>query len=122
MTTQKQGNYSQAEVYLYEGLNLARQLGIPQIICNALYEYGNLYLDQKRIEIAKTCFLEMLSTIPEGSHELFALAHYGLARVAAAQSDIQGAQNAGEVSVKALEEMGHRKAQEVRNWLNSIMA
>jgi tetratricopeptide (TPR) repeat protein/transcriptional regulator with XRE-family HTH domain len=121
MTTQKQGNYSQAEAYLYEGLNLARQLGIPQIICNGLYEYGNLFLDQQRIQAAKACFLDMSSTVPEGSHDLVALAHYGLARVAAAQSNFHGALNAGEVSAKTLEEMGHHKAKEVRTWLNSIV-
>jgi tetratricopeptide (TPR) repeat protein len=120
MTTQKQGNHDQAEGYLHEGLNLARQLGIPEIICNGLYEYGNLFLEQQRIQAAKACFLEMLNTVPEGSQDLGALAHYGQARVAAARSDIREAQNSGEVSVKALEEMGHHKAQEVRNWLNSI--
>jgi tetratricopeptide (TPR) repeat protein/transcriptional regulator with XRE-family HTH domain len=121
MTTQKQGNYSQAEKYLHEGLYLARQLGIPQIICNGLYEYGNLFLEQQRRQAAKACFLEMSNTVPQGSHDLLALAHYGLAQVAAAEGDIFGALKMGEVSVKALEEMGHRKAKEVRNWLNSIM-
>ena len=120
MTTQKQGNYDQAEVYLHEGLNLARQLGIPQIICNGLYEYGNLYLEQQRIQAARACFLEMSNTVPDGSQDLIALAQYGLARVAAAQRDFQRAQNTGGASAKALEEMGHHKAKEVRNWLNSI--
>lgn len=122
MTTQKQGNYSQAEAYLHEGLNLARQLSIPQIICNGLYEYGNLFLEQQRVQAAKACFLEMSNTVPEGSHDLSALAQYGLAQVAAAEGDRYGALKVGGASVKALEEMGHRKAKEVKDWLNSIMA
>ncbi|HEX6482332.1 MAG TPA: tetratricopeptide repeat protein [Ktedonobacteraceae bacterium] len=122
MTTQKQGSYAQAETYLHEGLNLARQLGIPQIICNGLYESGNLFLEQQRIQAAKARFHEMSQTVPEGSQDLVAFAHYGLARVAAAEGDFRGAQDFGEVSVKALEEMGHHKAKEVRNWLNSITA
>ncbi|HJT58803.1 MAG TPA: tetratricopeptide repeat protein [Ktedonobacteraceae bacterium] len=121
MTTQKQRNYSQAEAYLYEGLNLARRLGIPQIICNGLYEYGNFYLDQQRIQLANACFLEMSNTAPEGSHDLVALSNYGLARVAAAQNNFHKARNTGEVSVKTLEDMGHHKAKEVRNWLNSLL-
>jgi tetratricopeptide (TPR) repeat protein/transcriptional regulator with XRE-family HTH domain len=121
MTTQKQGNYEQAEEYLQEGLTLARVLGIPQIICNALYEYGNLYLEQHHIQAARANFIEMLKTIPEGGQDLAALAHYGLARVAAALRNFDEALNSGEVSVKTLERMGHHKAKEIRSWLNSLM-
>ncbi|MBV9690455.1 MAG: tetratricopeptide repeat protein [Ktedonobacteraceae bacterium] len=120
LTARKQGNYVQAELYLQESLTLARQIGRPQITSNVLNEYGNLYLCQQKMEAAETSFHEMVNAIPEGSRELMALAQYGLARVAAAQGKFQDARKLGEKSVTTLEKIGHRKAQEVRHWMNSI--
>ena len=62
----------------------------------------------------------MLTLVPEGGQDLFALAQYGLARTAAAQGNIHEARKLGEASVTALEAMGHRNAKDVRDWLNSI--
>ncbi|MBV9232337.1 MAG: tetratricopeptide repeat protein, partial [Chloroflexi bacterium] len=121
LTTRKQRNYKQAELYLQESLVLARQIDRPQIIAHALYEYGNLYLDQQRIQAAEAAFHEMLTIIPRGDRELNALARYGLAGVAYVQGNIQEAQKYGEASATALEGMGHSKAEEVRQWLQSIM-
>src|SRR6266516_4542962 len=120
LTTRKQGDYSRATVYLQEGLALAQQLGIPQMASNALYEYGNLHLDQQQTNAAEATFYEMLDTTPEVCQDLIALAQYGLARTADAQNNIDEAQQLGEVSVTTLEKIGHHKAKEVRNWLNSI--
>jgi len=108
-------------VYLHESLALAQSIGNPQIISTALYEYGNLYLDQKQIKKAEASFREMLSSIPEGDQELLALAQYGLARTDAAQGNIEDARRLGEASLTVLEKIGHRSAQEVREWLNSIV-
>ena len=119
-TTRKQGNYSQSELYLQEGLTLARQLGIPQITANTLYEYGNLCLDRQQPETAESTFHEMLTVIPEGSQDLIALAQYGLARSVSAQGNIDEARRLGEASLTALDVMGHRKADEVSAWLNSM--
>jgi tetratricopeptide (TPR) repeat protein/transcriptional regulator with XRE-family HTH domain len=119
---QKLGNYSEAEVYLQESLTLARQAGRPRITYAALYAYGKLYLDQNQVEAAETTFHEILTTIREGDQDLLALAQYGLARVAAANGNIQEAQELGEASLAALEAMGHRNAKEVRDWLNLIMS
>jgi tetratricopeptide (TPR) repeat protein/transcriptional regulator with XRE-family HTH domain len=119
LTARRQGDYIQAEIYFQEGLSLARQIGIPQITCNGLYEHGSLYLDQQKIEAAEATFREMLMTIPEGGQDLLALAQYGLAQVAAIQGNIDEAKRLGEVSAAALEGMGHRKAMEVRHWLES---
>jgi len=120
LTAQMQGRYTQAEAYLQESLAMARQIGRPQIISNALYAYGNLYLHWQQIEAAQTTFREMLTTVSEGSQDLVALAQYGLARAAMAQGNIEEAWKFGKVSVTTLEVMGHRTAQEVRDWLNSI--
>ena len=120
LTLRKQGNYPQADLSFQEVLTLAQQLDRPEITSTALYEYGNLYLVQQRENAAETCFQKMLSAIPEGSQELLALAHYGLARTAALQGNFDEALRLGEESVTALKEMGHRTEQEVRSWLDTI--
>jgi tetratricopeptide (TPR) repeat protein/transcriptional regulator with XRE-family HTH domain len=121
MAARKQREYERAGTYLHESLALAQSIGNPQIISTALYESGNLFLDQNQIKKAEASFREMLSSIPEGDQELLALAHYGLARTAAAQGNIEDARALGETSVSALETIGHHNAQEVREWLNSIV-
>jgi tetratricopeptide (TPR) repeat protein/transcriptional regulator with XRE-family HTH domain len=121
MAARKQREYERAEVYLHESLALAQSIDNPQIISTALYEYGNLYLDQKQTKRAEVSFHEMLSSIPAGDQELLALAHYGLARTAAAQGNIQDARRLGETSVSTLESIGHRNVQEVKEWLHSIV-
>jgi tetratricopeptide (TPR) repeat protein/transcriptional regulator with XRE-family HTH domain len=121
MAARKQRDYERAGVYLHESLALARSIDNPQIISTAFYEYGNLCLDQKQTKEAEVSFHEMLSSVPEGDQELLALARYGLARTAAAQGDIQDARRLGETSVSALESIGHRNAQEVKEWLNTIV-
>ncbi len=121
LTIRKQGYYTQAEKYLAESLTLARQIGTSQITANALYEYGNLYLDQKKTENAEKTFREMLVIIPDGGQDLLALAQYGLARTVVDKGDIHEARWLGEASVTILEEIGHRKAQEVKIWLNTII-
>lgn len=118
---QKQGKYSQAEVYLQESLVLSRQLGNPQFTSSGLYDYGNLYLSQNKIEAAEAVFHEMLSTVPEGGQDLFALAQFGLARVAAARGNINEAIKLGENSIIALEAIGHRGASDVKIWLNTYL-
>ena len=85
-----------------------------------LYEYGSLYLNQQQVGVAESSFREMLVTISDEDYDLFALANYGLARIAAAQSNINEARKLGEKSKTILESIGHRKAKEVTNWLDSI--
>jgi tetratricopeptide (TPR) repeat protein/transcriptional regulator with XRE-family HTH domain len=120
LTARKRGHYTQAKEFLQESLTLARQTGRPYIISNALYEYGNLCLYLQQVEAAAESFREMFPTIPEGGQDLLALAQYGLARVAAAQGNVQEARKLGIASLTALETMGHRYAQEARGWLDSI--
>lgn len=120
LMVRKQGNYAQAENYFQESLTLARQIGIPQITSTTLYEYGNLYLERQQIKIAEESFLEVLATISEEDQDLMALAQYGLARSALARGNTGDAWKLGEISVIALESMGHRDAKEVRSWLDSI--
>jgi tetratricopeptide (TPR) repeat protein/transcriptional regulator with XRE-family HTH domain len=116
----RQGSYKEAETYLSEGLALARQVARPQMIATALYEYGNLYLEQQQIEQARLVFNEMYTATPEGARDLSALYHFGLARTAAAQGDMQEAQRLGALSITELAAIKHRREQVVERWLDSI--
>ena len=120
LTIRKQGKYVDAEAYLQESLELARQVDRPQMIASALYECGIVYLAQGKIEEARKAFNEMFAVIPEGEQDRIAQAQYGLARTAMAQGNRVEAQKLGAESLKTLETMGHRNAQEVRQWLASI--
>ncbi|GCF11275.1 tetratricopeptide repeat protein [Dictyobacter arantiisoli] len=121
VTERKKGEYKKAKHHIQESLNLAKQIGHPYFTGMILWEYGSLYLDQEKIEEAKNTFNEMLQIINPEYQDLFALANYNIARIAAIQGDMSLAQKLGEENVKALEMMHHRKAEEARRWLNSIM-
>ncbi len=49
-------------LYLQESLELARQVDRPQMIANALYECGSVYLAQNKIEEARKAFNEMFAS------------------------------------------------------------
>ena len=116
----KQENYVQACSYLEESLVLSRQVEQPQVVASVLYEYDELHFDLQLIQEAKELFLTMRRIVPPGSQELFALAHYGLARTLAAQGNLSKACKVGTLSVEMLETMQHRKAQEVRLWVEDL--
>jgi tetratricopeptide (TPR) repeat protein/transcriptional regulator with XRE-family HTH domain len=122
LAERKRGNYAQAKTYLQESLALAQEIGVPQMTANILCEYGNLYLDEQDAEAAELSFREMLSMISEGDRDLIALAQYGLARSAFIQGHINEARRLGEVSLTTLKVIGHRKAIEVNNWLDSTLS
>ena len=119
MTT-RQGRFTHTEGYLKESLSLAQPIGRPRVICFGLYEYGNLYLAQQLIEQAEHSFHEMLTTIPDGDRELIGLANYGLARVAAARGDKKLAHTLATTSVNSFDNMGHRRAREIKQWLQTL--
>jgi tetratricopeptide (TPR) repeat protein/transcriptional regulator with XRE-family HTH domain len=116
----RQGSYQEAETYLSEALALARQVVRPQMIATALYEYGNLYLEQQQIEQARTAFNEMHAATPGGARDLTALFHFGLARTAAAQGDLQEARRLGTLSATELAAIRHRQQPVVERWLATI--
>ncbi|MGZ3630746.1 MAG: tetratricopeptide repeat protein [Ktedonobacteraceae bacterium] len=119
LAARRRGNNAQAKTYLQESLALAQEIGVPQMTANILCEYGNLYLDEQDAEAAELCFREVLAMISEGDHDLIALAQYGLARSAFMQGHINEARRLGEMSLAAFKVIGHRKAIEVNNWLDS---
>ena len=117
---QKQSNYIIAEERLVESLTLSKQINNPFLTSLALYECGNLYLCEQKIENAATMFQDMLNSVPKSSQELKALAQYGLARIEAAKGDLIGAQKLGQASVTTLEMNKFRNATEVRNWFDTL--
>jgi len=116
----KQNDSMQAERYLQEGMTLARQLNHPQLICRLLAAWGELHLQQQHIEAAKHAFSEMLALVPVGNRTLTAHAQYGLACVAASQSQFDKARTLAEQSYTTFETLGHRKKSVVRTFLEHI--
>lgn len=117
----RQEDYVQAHSYLEESLALSQQIEQPQVAACVLYEYAELHFDLQLVQEAKALFIAMGKIIPPGNQGLFALAHYGLARTLAAQGNISEARKVGTRSAKAFETMQHRKAQEVRLWLEDLL-
>jgi len=115
----ERGNYDQAEDYLQQALDLARQIGYHWLLTNVFYEWGGLHLKQQQFEAAWAAFREARDIASEGNQDLHGVACYGLARVAAAQGNLDEARRQGQESLAILEAIGHYKAAEVRQWLNS---
>jgi ATP/maltotriose-dependent transcriptional regulator MalT len=115
----EQRNDALAKSYLREGLAIARQIGHAWFISVLLIVWGEWYLQQHQFDAASTAFEEALEQAPEGSRESMADALYGLARVALAQGKSERARQQGQESLAIFEAIGHHKAAEVRQWLNS---
>lgn len=116
----KQEAYTQAETFLVQGLEVAEEIGSPRIIASAHNLFGELYLHLDLVEQASTAYQHMLTTLPEGDHEMYILGQYGLARVAAAQGNIIEARRLGDTCLTSLAMSGHHKEAEVRTWLASL--
>jgi tetratricopeptide (TPR) repeat protein/transcriptional regulator with XRE-family HTH domain len=116
----KKGDIEKAGNFIREGLDIAKAIGLPYLICSGLYELGNLLIYTNQVGDAKRVFLEMLSSVPEGGYDSVALAKYGLSRVAALAGDIEGARKLAEQSFDVLSALGHRCAEEVHHWLDSL--
>ena len=114
-------DYTQAQTYIAEGLTLSNQIGHPRLVAHALSTYAELHLDFALVQEAHEIFLEIDKIVPRSSKDLSALAHYGLARTLAAQGHIAEARNIGIESAKLLETIRHRKAQEVRAWVDDLL-
>lgn len=121
ISARQQGNYVQAHAYLEESLALSQQVEQPQVAACVLYEYAELHFDLQLIPEAKELFLTAGRMIPPGNQELFALAYYGLARTLAAQGNLAEAREIGTESAEVFESMRHRKAEEVRLWLEELL-
>jgi hypothetical protein len=98
---------------------MARQVGSPRILGAVLDECGNLALACEDLEMAKKYFQEML-LMPPSQREIIACAHYGLAKVAVANTELQTARTHGEISLELFRQMEHGLVKEVAEWLASL--
>ena len=88
------------------------------IIANALYELGNLFLAQGRIEEAENMFSMMRQISPRDDQTLFSLCQFGMARVQAARGKREEARELAELSFSSLQRRGNRQAKMVKAWLS----
>jgi tetratricopeptide (TPR) repeat protein len=116
----KRGEVERAEEAIQEGLLLAYQLGHPQLICQGLAAWGELHLQQNRLQAALQVFLQMLDLVPDGYRVLEAHARYGLARIAGRQGQMQRAKELAEQSCATFAALGHRKRSIVQAFLVSL--
>jgi uncharacterized protein HemY len=115
-----QENDAQAEAYLQEALEIARQIKRHRLLCEALSMWGELYLKQQQWVQASSAFGEVRDIATEVNQEFQAEASYGLARVAAAQGDSREARALGQASLHIAETIGSRLTVQVRAWLEAL--
>jgi len=117
-----QGDYGRANACFQEGVEVARHLGSPWLISSVLRDWGDIHLKYRHLDDAAAAFQEVL-TLTSGSGRdpyLIAQAQYGLARIAALRGDTTEARRLGTDSLTTFEALGHRKAEEVKEWLHSL--
>ena len=113
--------YAKAEEYIQESLSLAREIGQRWDITAALIQLGELYLKQKKIDLALAAFNEAFITGQDiESKDLSADALFGLAKIEKEQGNNIGAIKKGKESLALYESIEHSKAEEIRNWLAEL--
>ena len=118
----QQGDYSRANACFEEGLEVARQLGSPWLISAILRDWGDIHLKYQQLDAAAAAFNEVLSFTNSSGQDpyLIAQAEHGLAQIAALRGDITEAHRLGTNSMKAFAALGHSKADEISEWLQSL--
>ncbi len=115
-----QGHYEQAEQYLREALEIAHKIGDIWMLGVMLNEYGELQLKQGRVDDAYAAFDEARNVSASGSKEVVASTLFGLARVSAAQGNMQEAHRLAQESLQMFETMGNRMKENVKAWLPTL--
>lgn len=110
--------YEEAERHLLGALSITQQLGKLEDTCYALFELGELYLQQSRITEAASVFERGL-TIAEGERHLTMRARFGLARVLAARGDVSEARQQAEELLAACDVEDRHFSRKVRRWLRT---
>ena len=118
----QQGDYDRANACFQEGIEVARQLGSPWLICAILRDWGDIHLKYQQLDAAAAAFNEVLTLTnsPGQDPYLIAQAEHGLAQIAALRGDFVKTYRLGMASMKRFEALGHSKANEIRNWLQSL--
>jgi tetratricopeptide (TPR) repeat protein len=114
------GHYESANMYLEECDREAAKLNIVRLSSIVLFCRGIVALSLGSTEKAIAFFEEMKQMIPDDNLELQTLLHYGQARLAASQGEIQKAQLLGEASASAFEDAGNYRFHEIRHWLELL--
>lgn len=107
---------------LAQAIPIVWQYGTAEARAMALATLGDLALEQGDLSCAEQAFHQLFVTGPAESLAIQATGYYGLARVAAARSQWREAKRAGEKSLILFETLRHRRAPEVRAWLDSLVA
>jgi tetratricopeptide (TPR) repeat protein/transcriptional regulator with XRE-family HTH domain len=117
----QRGDYLQAEAYLQESLSIAQQLDHRWLISETLCELGELQLKKQQLDLAYTAF-DQARTIAQrmSAYPLVAAALYGFARISALQGDTDQANRLGQESLAFFRDFGEEKANEVRQWLQTL--
>jgi tetratricopeptide (TPR) repeat protein/transcriptional regulator with XRE-family HTH domain len=118
-----QGDYERANACFEEGVEVARHLGSPWLISSVLRDWGEIHLKYHQLDAATAAFQEVLTLTSDSGRDpyLIAQAHYGLAQIAALRGDITEARRLGTDSLSTFEALGHRKAEEVKVWMHSLL-
>lgn len=117
----RQEAYTKAEEHFEEALALAQEIAHHWLISTILNRRGRLYLNQQRLEVAYADFSRAFELARElDDQEEMAVALYGIARVRAIQGNIVEARRLGQSSLSILDEIGFRRADEVKQWLRSL--
>ncbi len=122
VTVGVQGDYEQANHYLQESVESARNQHAPWHLIAALTCWGVLHLKYQQIDAASTVFQEVLAIdkISKQDPQVVSEARYGLATIAALREDIAEASRLGRESLAGFEATKSYMAGEVRQWLQGL--
>jgi tetratricopeptide (TPR) repeat protein len=110
----------QAEIYLVEGLAMARSIKQMGILCIALSTLGECSLLQQNSEKAALYFEELLKVASSCNQEHLAKAQFGLARIALERGDVAEAQRLGGLALTLYEQLGLDGGRDIQQWLSSL--
>jgi tetratricopeptide (TPR) repeat protein len=117
-----QGDYEQANRYMQESVDLAREQRSQWHLAAALTYWGVLNLKFQKVEAAVTNFQEVITLDKSSSQDpqFVAESYYGLATVAAARGNLEEAHRYGEQSLAIFESIKHYMTPEVKKWLEGL--
>ncbi|HLG65533.1 MAG TPA: tetratricopeptide repeat protein [Ktedonosporobacter sp.] len=109
--------------YLQESLEIACKMKYNWLISETLCEWGELYLDQKKIDEACQAFEQALAKAHAmEAKELMAMSKFGLARIAYLQGNLTLAYQYGTESLQLFQNMEHEEANRVAQWLQQAFS
>jgi hypothetical protein len=117
-----EGDYSQANSYLHESVELGRRHGSTWEVAAILTVWGLLHLKYHYLDAATTAFDQVLThkNTTQLDPQFIAMAQYGLAQVAALRGDVEGGRRLGQEGLTGFETIEHHWAEKVKDWLHSL--